>query len=112
VIQAAAAIVLVALLRDFDTLTTYFVVVEWSALLFAVGAVLVLRRKGADLPRPFRTPGYPWVPLLFVAGTFLGLIAIVLGELDRAVPNRSPLYGLLIACVGFPVYYVWRRGRR
>jgi basic amino acid/polyamine antiporter, APA family len=112
VIQAAAAIVLVALLRDFDTLTTYFVVVEWSALLFAVGAVLVLRRKRADLPRPFRTPGYPWVPLLFVAGTFLGLIAIVLGELDRAVPNRSPLYGLLIACVGFPVYYVWRRGRR
>jgi amino acid transporter len=113
VIQAAAAIVLVAVLRDFDTLTTYFVVVEWSALLFAVGAVLVLRRKRADAPRPFRTPGYPWVPLVFLVGTSVGLVAIVLGELDRAVPNRSPLYGLLIAAAGFPVYSLWRgRGAR
>ena len=111
VIQAAAAIVLVAVLRDFDVLTTYFVVVEWSALLFAVGAVLVLRRKRAELARPFRTPGYPWVPLLFLAGTLVGLVAIVLGELDRAVPNRSPLYGLLIAAAGFPVYALWRRAR-
>src|SRR2546430_14643119 len=36
---------------------------------FAVGAVFVLRRKMAERPRPFRTPGYPWVPLCFVCGT-------------------------------------------
>src|SRR2546428_1622001 len=44
-IQAAMAVVLVFLLRDFDRLTTYYVVVEWSALLFSVGAVFVLRRR-------------------------------------------------------------------
>src|SRR6185436_15034991 len=44
-IHAAGALLLVALLRDFDRLSTYFVVVEWSALLFAVAAVLVLRRR-------------------------------------------------------------------
>jgi APA family basic amino acid/polyamine antiporter len=108
-IQSAAALLLVALLRDFDRLTTYFVVVEWCALLFAVGAVLVLRRRLPDAPRPFRTPGYPWVPLLFLAGTSVGLVAIVRGELARQVPNDSPLWGLLIAAAGFPVYYVWRR---
>ena len=53
-------------LRDYDSLTTYFVVVEWAALIFAVGAVFVLRRKMAEAPRPFRTPAYPWVPLFFV----------------------------------------------
>ena len=108
-IQTAAALVLIALLRDFDRLTTYFVVVEWCALLFGVGAVLVLRRRLPDLPRPFRTPGYPWVPLLFLAGTLAGLVAIVRGELGRTVPNYSPLWGLLIAAAGFPVYHVWRR---
>ena len=108
-IQSAAALVLVALLRDFDRLTTYFVVVEWCALLFAVAAVLVLRRRLPDAPRPFRTPGYPWVPLLFLAGTSVGLVAIVRGELARAVPNYSPLWGLVLAAAAFPVYHVWKR---
>jgi amino acid transporter len=108
-IQAAVALVLVALLRDFDRLTTYFVVVEWFALLFAVGAVLVLRRLRPEAPRPFRTPGYPFVPLVFLVGTLVGLVAIVWGELDQAVPNYAPVLGLLLAAAGFPVYYAWRR---
>lgn len=107
-IQAAMAILLVVALRDFDAITTYFVVVEWSALLFAVAAVMVLRARLPAAPRPFRTPGYPWVPLLFLVGTLAGLVAIVLGEIDRAVPNYAPLWGLLLAAAGFPVYRAWR----
>jgi APA family basic amino acid/polyamine antiporter len=110
-IHAGVAILLVALLRDFDRLTTYFVVVEWSALMFAVGAVFVLRRRLAGAARPFRTPAYPWIPLLFIGGTLAGLVAIVWGELGRAAPNYSPLLGLAIAAAGFPVYEAWRRVR-
>jgi APA family basic amino acid/polyamine antiporter len=107
-IQAAMAVVLVVLLRDFDAITTYFVVVEWSALLFAVGAVFVLRAQMPEAPRPFRTPGYPWVPLAFLIGTTAGLVAIVWGEVDRPVPNYAPLWGLALAAAGFPVYRLWR----
>ena len=107
-IQGAMAVALVAVLRDFDALTTYFVVVEWSALLFAVAAVMVLRRRRPDAPRPFRTPGYPWVPLFFLAGTVAGLVAIVGGEVGRETPNYAPLWGLLLAAAGFPVYRIWR----
>jgi len=110
-IQAAMAVVLVALLRDFDRLTTYFVVVEWSALLFAVGAVIVLRRRQPETPRPFRTPGYPWVPLVFLLGSLGGLAAIVWGQIDRPEPDYSPLWGLAIAAAGVPVYHAWRRGK-
>ena len=109
-IQGAVAIVMVLVLRDFDTLTTYFVVVEWAALIFAVGAVFVLRRKMAEHPRPFRTPGYPWVPLLFVVGTVVGVSAIVWGEIQ--VGNFSPIYGLAIAVAGFPVHHLWKRLQR
>jgi APA family basic amino acid/polyamine antiporter len=108
-IHAAVALVLVGVLRDFDRITTYYVVVEWFALLFSVGAVLVLRRSRPDAPRPYRTPGYPWVPLVFLLGTLVGLVAIVWGELGQASPNYSPLVGLLIAATGFPVYLAWRR---
>jgi amino acid transporter len=109
-IQGAVAIIMVLVLRDFDTLTTYFVVVEWAALIFAVGAVFVLRRKMAERPRPFRTPAYPWVPLFFVLGTVAGLSAIVWGQIQ--VGNFSPIYGLAIAAAGFPVHHLWKRFKR
>jgi basic amino acid/polyamine antiporter, APA family len=109
-IQAVVAIVMVIVLKDFDSLTTYFVVVEWAALIFAVGAVFVLRRKMADAPRPFRTPAYPWVPLFFVLGTVVGLSAIVWGQIQ--VGNFSPIYGLCIAAAGFPVHHLWKRLKR
>lgn len=94
----------------FDYLTTYFVVVEWFALLFSVAAVFILRRRWPDADRPFRTPGYPFVPLLFIVGTAIGLAAIVWGEWQGN--NRTPVYGLLIAVAGFPVYHLWRRFAR
>jgi APA family basic amino acid/polyamine antiporter len=109
-IQGVVAIIMVLALRDFDALTTYFVVVEWAALIFAVGAVFVLRRKMAAAPRPFRTPGYPWVPLVFVFGAIVGLSAIVWGEIK--VGNLSPIYGLGIAAAGFPVHQLWKRLKR
>jgi APA family basic amino acid/polyamine antiporter len=109
-IQSVVAIIMVLVLRDFDTLTTYFVVVEWAALIFAVGAVFVLRRKMPAAPRAFRTPAYPVVPLLFVVGTVVGLSAIVWGQI--LVGNFSPIYGLAIAAAGFPVHQLWKRLKR
>jgi APA family basic amino acid/polyamine antiporter len=113
-IQTAVAIAMVVLLRDpkepgalFDKLTTYFVVVEWSALLFTVGAVMVLRRRMPQQERPFQVPAYPWVPLVFLVGTAVGLAAIVWGRwVDH---DRSPVYGLVLSALGFPVYLIWRR---
>jgi basic amino acid/polyamine antiporter, APA family len=109
-LQGLVAIIMVLVLRDFDTLTTYFVVVEWAALIFAVGAVFVLRRKMATALRPYHTPGYPWVPLFFVFGTVVGVSAIVWGEIQ--VGNFSPIYGLGIALAGFPVHHLWKRLKR
>jgi len=109
-VQGVVAVIMVLVLRDFDTLTTYFVVVEWAALIFAVGAVFVLRRKMAKALRPYHVPGYPWVPLLFVFGTIIGVSAIVWGEIQ--VGNFSPIYGLAIALAGFPVHHLWKRLKR
>ena len=77
------------------------------ALLFTVAAVFVLRRKLPDMPRPFRTPGYPVVPILFMAGTILGLGCIVWGQISKN--DWSGVWGLLISLAGYPVYWIWKR---
>ena len=116
-IQGVVSIVLVFVLNDpekpsrlFSRLTTYFVVVEWLALLFAIGAVFVLRRKMPDAPRPYQTPGYPWVPLIFVVGTAVSLGVINANAWLKG--DYAPLVGQAIVVAGFPVYWIWRRGSR
>lgn len=92
---------------------TYFVVVAWAAPVFAIAAVFALRRRMPDAPRPYRTPGYPWVPLVFVLGTTVGVGAILGSEsFGKNPPDYAPLVGLGIALAGFPVYALWRRAKR
>lgn len=69
----------------------------------AVGAVLVLRHKEPDLPRPYRTPFYPFVPGFFI------LMSMVI--IWNAVSERPLEAGLGIAKVlaGTPLYLLWRR---
>lgn len=116
-IQGFVSVVLVFALNDparptrlFNRLTTYFVVVEWLALLFAIAAVFVLRRKMPDAPRPYRTPGYPWVPLVFVVGTVVSLVVINANAWLKR--DYAPSVGLAIVLAGFPVYWIWRRCSR
>jgi APA family basic amino acid/polyamine antiporter len=68
--------------------------------MLSVSSVIVLRRTRPDLPRPFRTPGYPAVPLLFLLGT---------GLLTTAAFTQRPeasIYSLLTILSGVPVYYL------
>ena len=69
----------------------------------AVGAVPLLRRQEPDLPRPYRTPLYPFVPGLFI------LVSILV--VGSALYERPVEGGLGIATVlaGTPLYLLWRR---
>jgi APA family basic amino acid/polyamine antiporter len=74
--------------------------------MLSVSSIYVLRRTRPDLPRPFRTPGYPVVPAVFLT---VSTILIVAAFVER--PWVS-LYSLLSILAGIPVYYVWLRPRR
>jgi APA family basic amino acid/polyamine antiporter len=71
--------------------------------MLAVGSIYVLRRTRPDLPRPFRTPGYPIVPAIFLAGTALLTLAAFL---ERPMVSLASLLSIL---AGMPVYYLWVR---
>ena len=68
-----------------------------------VGAVIVMRRKAPDVERPYRTFGYPIVPLIYIT-----LAILIVIDLAWLVPQTSGI-GYLIVLTGIPVYFVWRR---
>src|SRR5439155_922455 len=51
---------------SFEQLFTYVIFSAWIFYALAGASVFVLRRSRPDAPRPFRVPGYPWTPLVFV----------------------------------------------
>ena len=59
----------------FDTLTDTLIFVSWIFYGASAYGVFVLRRKEPDTPRPYRVPGYPWLPWVFVlfSAAFLAL---------------------------------------
>ena len=93
---------LLALTGTFEQLLTYVVFAGW--MFYALGglAIFVYRRKQPDMPRPFRTPGYPITPILFVASA----VAIVLNTIVSQ-PGRAAV-GIGLALLGVPAFYLWR----
>lgn len=99
---AAALGIAYVSVRTFEQLADSFILGIWPFYALAVGAVFRLRRTRPDLPRPYRTVGYPWVPLLF-------LIASVAILLNAVVEQpTSTLFGFGLILLGVPVYYGWR----
>ena len=90
------------LLNDFQQLADKFILGIWPFYALAVAAVFVLRRTRPDLPRPYRTWGYPLVPVLFL----LASLGMVLNALLTDPVNTGVTFGIILA--GIPVYYVWR----
>jgi APA family basic amino acid/polyamine antiporter len=105
-LQGAVA-TLFALTHAYDRLLDYAVFADWIFFALTGAALPVLRRKLPDAPRPYPTPGYPWVPVLFaLAGA--GIVV----NLFVASP-RDALAGAAVISLGVPVYFLWQRfGRR
>ncbi len=62
----------------FATMVDYLSPVYWGFLCLSGVALLVLRHKRPDAPRPFRVPFYPWLPLVFCACSLYLLVASLL----------------------------------
>ncbi|MBV9697598.1 MAG: APC family permease, partial [Gammaproteobacteria bacterium] len=96
---------LLAVTGSFDQLTN-MAVMSYALFWIPVNlAVLVLRRRMPEAARPFRAPGYPWLPLLVA----LVMLWIVISAFLTA-PHESVATVLLIL-LGFVLYPRFRRER-
>ena len=92
---------LMALTGTFEELTSLFVFAAWIFYALSVVAMFRLRKVAPDLPRPYRTWGYPVLPALFV----IGAVALTLNIwIER--PVRSTI-GLALILSGLLFYRAW-----
>ena len=90
-------------ISSFEKLAAQFILGLWPFFALAVVGQMRLRRTQPALQRPFRTPGYPVIPLVFIlaAGTLLTVSMLEL-PLISAV-------NVGISLLGIPVYLLWQR---
>lgn len=101
----------------FDTLTDTLIFVSWFFYVANAWAVIVLRRREPEAPRPFKVPWYPLVPVVFVC---FGLVYLVLtlgndiAAYRKAAAAGQPAVlncalGLALVLSGTPIYFYYRR---
>jgi APA family basic amino acid/polyamine antiporter len=94
---------LLLLSGHYKELYTLVIFPSWILYAMTAASVIVLRRKRPDLERPYKVPGYPIVPLLFVV-VATGLLYSTLIE----SPRESGI-GFVIIVAGLPFYFYWKR---
>ena len=97
---------LLAASGTFTQLLTYAVFTGWIFYALGALAVMALRRSQPNAVRPFRVPGYPVTPLLFVVAAALLVINTVVTQ-----PGISSI-GLGFVALGAPVFFIWRARAR
>ena len=86
----------------FNQLITYIIFASWIFYGMSAGAVIILRNKKPDMERPYKTPVYPWIPIIFILfAIFLTINTIIEAPRDAAI-------GAGIILAGLPMYYYWK----
>jgi basic amino acid/polyamine antiporter, APA family len=98
-----------AILATSGTYSDLLEYVVFAALAFyvaTVAAVIVLRKTRPDAERPYKTPLYPLLPIVYL----ITAIAIMGGQVFTKFGNSGK--GLLIILSGLPIYFIWVKLRR
>ncbi|HUU52114.1 MAG TPA: amino acid permease [Candidatus Heimdallarchaeota archaeon] len=105
-VQSAWAVVLLLFWGTFEDLITYVVFTDWIFFGLTAAGIFIFRRKLKDHPRPYRTLGYPVVPIIFISITFLFVLNSLL---------ERPLHawaGLILMALALPVFFTFKKQRK
>ena len=101
--QVVLSVIAVWCLGSFQALADNFIFTMWIFYAMAAASIIIFRIRRPDVPRPFRCPGYPVMPLVFL----LAAVAMTGLSIHADPWGTLPWVGVLLA--GVPVFYVWRR---
>jgi basic amino acid/polyamine antiporter, APA family len=87
----------------YNQLLEYIVSADLLFYILMVVAVMILRRTKPNAERPYRTWGYPFVPIISIL-----LAGLLIVDLAFLAPATSGI-GILIVLTGVPAYFFWRK---
>jgi len=96
-------------LGSFKKLIEGVIFIGWIFYGLGAAAIFPIRLASKGLPIPYRVPGYPWTPVIFVlaAAAIVGN-AIYVAFLD---PDqfKNLTAAMVIMLLGLPAYFFWRK---
>jgi amino acid transporter len=122
---AAALAIIFVMVRSFEQLADAFVLAIWPFYAGGAAAVYALRRKRPDLPRAYKTWGYPITPFLFILAVVLLIGNALVEDIGHCVRDNfsyyrarftgrdlpyessSALLVFAIVLAGIPAYFIW-----
>ncbi len=98
-----------ALAGSFTELLTYVIFCGWIFYGLAAATIFVYRKRIPDAERPYKVPGYPWTPLLFIVAALVLVVNTLFNNM-RDQPGKTAL-ALGSIALGLPAYFIWRSRR-
>jgi basic amino acid/polyamine antiporter, APA family len=95
--------IVLAFSGTYEQLGTYVIFAVFLFHAATGAAVIILRLTEPTRPRPYRTWGYPWTPIVFIVTS----LAFVVNTF--VVRPIESLWGILLVALGLPAYMWWRR---
>ena len=103
-ISMLVAMILI-LTGTFEKLFTIYAFYYVTATILLILALFILRKREPDLPRPFKTWGYPFIPM------FLLLIAIALFVGFVISDTKGSLIASASLVISYPIYLLIKKSR-
>jgi APA family basic amino acid/polyamine antiporter len=89
----------------FEELLKFAVFGAWIFLGLAVLGVFILRKRRPDMPRPYKTWGYPVTPAVFVLAAMFILVNTIVKSFWNSFAS------LALIALGIPAYLYWNKKR-
>lgn len=89
----------------YNQLLDYVIFAVLIFYILTIIGIFVLRKTKAEVDRPYKAIGYPWLPTLYV------LIAAAISVILLVYKPRYTWPGLIIVLLGIPIYFIWKKVR-
>ncbi len=114
-LQCAWSLVLI-FSGSFDLLLGMYIFVNWLLYVFMAVGVFVMRKRHPNAERPFKVPGYPYVPLVFILFATAYVVFTLVTDYQKFtnhdIPFMQSVMGLVLVLAGLPFYYFWKYKER
>jgi basic amino acid/polyamine antiporter, APA family len=105
----SAVLVCAGELGQFQKLIEGVIFIGWIFYGLGAAAIFPLRRANGSKPIPYRVPGYPWTPILFVLAAAAIVGNAILAAFHDPDQFRNLKFAIALLVVGLPAYLIWRK---
>jgi len=105
----SAVLVCAGELGQFQKLIEGVIFIGWIFYGLGAAAIFPIRRANGGKPLPYRVPGYPWTPILFVLAAAAIVGNAVVAAFQDPDQFRNLKFAIALLVIGLPVFLIWRK---